>query len=110
MAREYVLKNNQPCIVEAMAYRIGHHSTSDDSTAYRSAEEIESWQKAENPIQKLQNYMVTRGWWNDADEEAYVKTLRKQILSQISISEQKLKPDWREMFNDVYDELPKHLQ
>lgn len=93
-----------------MAYRIGHHSTSDDSTAYRSAEEIEIWQNAENPIKKLQNYMMTRGWWNDADGEAYVKTLRKQILTQISISEKKLKPDWREMFSDVYDELPKHLQ
>lgn len=93
-----------------MAYRVGHHSTSDDSTAYRSAEEIEIWQNAGNPFEKLRNYMMKRGWWDEADEGAFVKKLRKQILGQISISEKKLKPNWREMFNDVYDELPKHLQ
>lgn len=93
-----------------MAYRVGHHSTSDDSTAYRSADEIETWQNAENPIEKLQNYMRKRGWWNEQEEQDYVKKLRKQVLTQISLSEKKAKPDWREMFNDVYAELPQHLK
>ena len=26
--------------IEAMTYRIGHHSTSDDSSAYRSIDEV----------------------------------------------------------------------
>lgn len=109
-AREYCLKHNEPCIVEAMAYRISHHSTSDDSTAYRSADEIEIWQNAEHPIGKLKGYMQHRGWWNEQDEEDFVKNLRKQILTQISASERKPKPNWREMFYDVYDELPPHLE
>ena len=29
------LKENKPVLIEAMTYRLGHHSTSDDSTAYR---------------------------------------------------------------------------
>lgn len=31
-AREICLKEHRPVLIEAMTYRIGHHSTSDDST------------------------------------------------------------------------------
>lgn len=103
------MKHNKPVIIEAMAYRVGHHSTSDDSTAYRSAEEIEVWQNSEHPISKLQNYMQKKGWWNEEDESDYVKSVRKQVLTQISVSEKKLKADWRELFRDVYDKMPNHL-
>lgn len=103
------MKNNKPVIIEAMAYRVGHHSTSDDSTAYRSAEEIAVWQNSEHPINKLQNYMQKKGWWNEQEQNEYIKTIRKQILTQISESEKKLKADWREMFSDVYDKMPPHL-
>lgn len=110
LAREYALKHNKPVILEAMAYRVGHHSTSDDSTAYRSIEEIDAWNKAAHPINKLKNYMAARGWWNEIEENAFTKDVRKQILGQLGSSEKKPKPDWREMFYDVYHDLPEHLQ
>ena len=34
-AREICIKQSRPVLIEAMTYRIGHHSTSDDSSAYR---------------------------------------------------------------------------
>lgn len=34
-ARKLALEENKPVLIEAMTYRLGHHSTSDDSTAYR---------------------------------------------------------------------------
>lgn len=110
LAREYALEHNKPVIVEAMAYRVGHHSTSDDSTAYRSAEEIDSWDKKGNPIGKLKQYMIARGWWNEQEEEKFTKDVRKQVLQQLATSEKTLKPDWREMFHDVYHDLPQHLK
>ena len=42
-AREIAEKENKPVLIEAMTYRIGHHSTSDDSSAYRSVDEV--WNK-----------------------------------------------------------------
>lgn len=110
IARDYCLKNNKPIIVEAMSYRVGHHSTSDDSSAYRSTHEIEIWNTTEHPLNKFKKYMILKGWWNEDEENAYVKDLRKQILLQISASEKKLKPNWREMFNDVYYDLPQNLR
>ncbi|XP_068155393.1 2-oxoisovalerate dehydrogenase subunit alpha, mitochondrial [Drosophila tropicalis] len=108
-AREYVLRENKPILFEALAYRVGHHSTSDDSTAYRPAEEIEVWNSVEHPISKLKRYMVHKGWFNEEEETEFIKTVRKQVLKQISVSEKKLKPNWREMFEDVYAEMPEHL-
>lgn len=64
----------------------------------------------EHPISKLKNYIKLRGWWNEDEETAYVQQIRKQVLSQISLSEKKPKPDWREMFNDVYYEMPQNLK
>lgn len=42
-------------------FRVGHHSTSDDSSAYRSVEEIEKWTKDESPIQKFKLYLEQNG-------------------------------------------------
>ncbi|RLN45562.1 hypothetical protein BBJ28_00003231 [Nothophytophthora sp. Chile5] len=50
-AREFILKENRPVLIEAMSYRQGHHSTSDDSTQYRADNErtnvLAALQKAE---------------------------------------------------------------
>lgn len=109
-AREYCLKENKPIILEAMQYRLGHHSTSDDSTAYRPAVELEVWNTVEHPITKLKNYMLKQGWFDEEAENEYVKSIRKQIMAQNQLSEKKPKPDWREMFFDVYDDVPDHLK
>lgn len=110
IARDYCLKNNKPFLLEAMQYRLGHHSTSDDSSAYRPTEELEVWNTVENPMNKFKNYLIRKGWFNEDAENEFVKKLRKQIMAQNQVSEKKLKPDWREMFVDVYDELPLSLR
>ena len=43
-AREIAATENKPVLIEAMTYRIGHHSTSDDSSAYRSVDEVRIFQ------------------------------------------------------------------
>jgi len=44
-AKELSLSQNRPVLIETMSYRVGHHSTSDDSTRYRPIEEIQKWQE-----------------------------------------------------------------
>jgi 2-oxoisovalerate dehydrogenase E1 component alpha subunit len=48
-ARELAIAN-KPVLIEAMTYRLGHHSTSDDSTAYRQVE-VEIGERAKRPVQ-----------------------------------------------------------
>lgn len=54
--------------------------------------------------------MIKNDWFNEDEENAFVKEVRKQVLKQISVSEKKLKPNWNEMFTDVYAEMPEHLK
>ena len=35
-----------------MFFRIGHHSTSDDSSAYRSVDEVRYWDQKDHPINR----------------------------------------------------------
>ena len=42
-AREMIIKDKRPVLIEAMSYRIGDHSTSDNSSAYRNEKEMEKW-------------------------------------------------------------------
>lgn len=110
LCRKYVLEHNKPIIFEAMTYRVGHHSTSDDSTAYRSSEEIEAWNSEANPITRLKNYLKRKEWYDEAEEKNFIADTRKKILKQLSVSEGKPKPNWKEMFKDVYAEMPIHLK
>ena len=68
-ARDIALKESRPVLIEAMTYRLGHHSTSDDSTAYRSTEEMSSWEKGDNPIVRLKNYLYQKNILNAKMEE-----------------------------------------
>lgn len=60
-ARQIAIKESRPVLIEAMTYRLGHHSTSDDSTAYRSVDEINLWEKDDNPINRFKNYLFQKG-------------------------------------------------
>lgn len=42
----------RPVLIEAMSYRVSHHSTSDDSFAYRAKRDVEEWQRRDNPISR----------------------------------------------------------
>ncbi|XP_055333706.1 2-oxoisovalerate dehydrogenase subunit alpha, mitochondrial-like [Paramacrobiotus metropolitanus] len=109
-AREVCLAQNRPVLIEAMTYRIGHHSTSDDSSAYRSVDEIRYWDKEDNPIIRFRKYMVNRGLWNDEKETQWKDQAKRQVMTAFQKAEKKVKPAPEELFNDVYDELPWHLQ
>lgn len=39
-ARRLCVSRNKPVLMEAMTYRLGHHSTSDDWSRYRSSSEV----------------------------------------------------------------------
>ncbi|XP_017777376.1 PREDICTED: 2-oxoisovalerate dehydrogenase subunit alpha, mitochondrial [Nicrophorus vespilloides] len=109
-AKEYALKENKPVIIEALTYRVGHHSTSDDSTAYRPKEEVEHWSKTESPINKLRMHMESKGLWDETKEKAWLEEVKKDVMTSFAAAEKRPKPNWKEMFQDVYKFMPTHLK
>ncbi|KAJ7303951.1 hypothetical protein JRQ81_011466 [Phrynocephalus forsythii] len=109
-ARRRAVAENQPFLIEAMTYRIGHHSTSDDSSAYRSVDEVNYWDKQDHPISRLRHYMVGRGWWDEEQEKIWRKKSRKRVMEAFEEAERKLKPQPQLLFSDVYTETPWHIR
>lgn len=63
-ARQKALENGgRPILLELMSYRMSHHSTSDDSSAYRSTEEVSSWKESleRNSILRLRQWLESEG-------------------------------------------------
>ncbi|BFZ07623.1 hypothetical protein BsWGS_10662 [Bradybaena similaris] len=110
LAREICVSESRPVLIEAMTYRIGHHSTSDDSSAYRSVDEVSYWDKMDNPISRLRKYMVNNKWWDDEREKQWKLDARKKVMKAFAAaeSEKRLRPE--SFFEDVYDEMPSHIR
>lgn len=49
-----------PAFIEALTYRIGAHTTSDDPTRYREQQELEEW-TAKDPIVRFETYLRAQG-------------------------------------------------
>jgi len=109
-ARDIAIKENRPVLIEAMTYRIGHHSTSDDSSAYRSVDEVRYWDQKDHPINRFYNYITRKGYWDSKSDKEWKDDARKQVLQAFARAEKKLKPSWKELFTEVYDEMPADLQ
>ncbi|CAN6903078.1 unnamed protein product [Brassica oleracea] len=109
-AREMAVKEQRPVLIEAMTYRVGHHSTSDDSTKYRAADEIQYWKMSRNPVNRFRKWVEDNGWWSEEDESKIRSNARKQILQAIQAAEKLDKQPLTELFSDVYDVKPKNLE
>ncbi|KAL2232318.1 UNVERIFIED_CONTAM: 2-oxoisovalerate dehydrogenase subunit alpha 2, mitochondrial [Sesamum indicum] len=108
-AREMVIREQKPILVEALTYRVGHHSTSDDSTKYRPLNEIEYWKTARNPLGRYRKWVQRNGWWTDEEETELRGSIRKQVMNAIQVADKTEKPSLKELFTDVYDRLPLNL-
>lgn len=105
-ARELALKDGgRPVLIEAMSYRISHHSTSDDSFAYRARVEVEDWKRRDNPITRLRKYLELQEIWDDEKENELRSRLRKECLKAFAEAEREKKPPLRAMFDDIYEEI-----
>jgi TPP-dependent pyruvate/acetoin dehydrogenase alpha subunit len=98
-----------PTLIEAVTYRLGAHSTSDDPSRYRSQEEVELARK-NDPLKRFKIYLESKGLWNDDEENETVKKIEEEINMIINEMENTPPPDPKTLFEDVYAEIPWHLK
>lgn len=108
-AAERARRGEGPTFVEALTYRIGAHSTSDDPTRYRTDAEVESWKK-KDPVERLARHLRSIGAMTDAFEAALDEELGKEIGEVIKTVEDLPPPARTTLFDDVYAEPPFHLR
>jgi 2-oxoisovalerate dehydrogenase E1 component len=66
-----------PTLIEALCYRYGPHATADDPALYRTKDEEEAWRPLD-PVDRMRTFLTGRGWWTDAEEDAYLERAREE--------------------------------
>jgi len=110
-ARNRAIQQKTPVLLELMTYRVGDHTTSDDSSAYRKEdkEEVQIY-KSLGPIPRWRTFLESKGLWNEDKEKAIASAAREEMLQAMKSGEAKKKGPLRELFTDVYTDLPWHLE
>jgi pyruvate dehydrogenase E1 component alpha subunit/2-oxoisovalerate dehydrogenase E1 component alpha subunit len=107
-AVERARRGEGPTLVEALTFRMGGHSSSDDPTRYRDKALVETWEKRD-PLHRLRVHLRARGLVGDGDEERWGEELGAEISAAVTEAESLPPPAIETMFADVYREMPPHV-
>ncbi|WP_394205344.1 thiamine pyrophosphate-dependent dehydrogenase E1 component subunit alpha [Shewanella waksmanii] len=108
-ARAYAIENNAPVLIEAMTYRLGAHSSSDDPSGYRSKEEEEKWQ-LHDPVKRFKLWMMNKGWLTEEQDQQLYDKYRQEVLAELKVAEKLPLPHVDTVIDDVYDEPTPRLK
>jgi len=97
-----------PTLIEALCFRYGPHATADDPNLYRAAEEVEQW-RAKDPIVRYRAYLVGRGLWDPADDEALVAEGDAAFVQALDAIEATPEPPRDTVIRDAYEKIPELL-
>jgi 2-oxoisovalerate dehydrogenase E1 component alpha subunit len=114
-AAERARSNLGPALIEWVTYRGGPHSTSDDPSKYRPADDWAHFPLGD-PIERLKQHMIAIGEWSDAQHEALVAELEQEVLTATREAERHgtlggdAYASAATIFEDVYHQMPAHLR
>ena len=114
-AAERARANKGPTLIEHFTYRAEGHSTSDDPSAYRSAQESAEWPLGD-PIHRLKQHCIALGIWDEERHAAMDLELAEMVKQATKEAEKNgvlghgMHQPFETMFEDVFEELPWHLQ
>jgi pyruvate dehydrogenase E1 component alpha subunit len=94
-----------PTLIEALTYRLSDHTTADDATRYRSADEVaEAWRR--EPVARLREYLIAQGAWDRTQEERLLRECNEQVQAAAQAYLDTPPPGPEQMFDHLYAALP----
>jgi 2-oxoisovalerate dehydrogenase E1 component alpha subunit len=108
-ALETARRGGGPTLIEALTYRLSDHTTADDASRYRPAEEVKAaW--AVEPLLRIRGFLLNRGIWDSSKEDALLAECARQVDAAVTEYLAKAKPSTDAMFDHLFAVLPAHLQ
>ncbi|HEX4456758.1 MAG TPA: thiamine pyrophosphate-dependent enzyme [Polyangia bacterium] len=98
-----------PTLVEALTYRVSAHSSSDDPSRYRDERVTEQW-RTRDPIARFRTWLMAEGLLDEAAEAALRAELDGEVRDAVAQEERVGAPELRTLVEDVYAEVPAHLE
>jgi pyruvate dehydrogenase E1 component alpha subunit len=108
-ASEYAQNGNGPVLIEALTYRQGAHTTSDDPTKYRTSEEEQHWQLTD-PMVRFNSYLKSKDLWNDELEQQIVDQYKVEVDKQFEEAENVPPYKLEDVFKYTYVDMPEDLK
>jgi 2-oxoisovalerate dehydrogenase E1 component alpha subunit len=107
-AVERARSNLGATVIEFYTYRSEGHSTSDDPSKYRPADEARHWPLGD-PIERLKQHLLVAGHLSEADYAAMLAEVTEEVRTAARESEAvgtlgKSRPDAAVMFDDIFEQ------
>ncbi|MBD8602563.1 3-methyl-2-oxobutanoate dehydrogenase (2-methylpropanoyl-transferring) subunit alpha [Pseudomonas sp. CFBP 8771] len=114
-AAERARRNHGPTLIEWVTYRSGPHSTSDDPSKYRPADDSQHFPLGD-PIARLKQHLIVTGVWSEERHAALESEIEAQVIAALKAAEQfgtlvsGRVASAATIFEDVYKDMPEHLR
>jgi len=108
-ARERAMKNEGPTLIEAVTYRIGPHTTSDNPKLYREDKEVEEWKK-KDPIQRFKKYLISKKYWTEEKDIILQEEHKQTVLDTFKHVEENGDVSLDEIFSYTYESMTSNLK
>ena len=108
-ATDHARSGKGPILIEAVTYRKGSHTTSDDPTKYRTREEEEYWDK-KDPLLRLKSYLIDKKLFTEEEEERLLPEYKKEIDRIFIEAETEPPYPLEDVFKWMYAEMPDDLK
>ena len=105
---EIARSGNGPILIEAVTYRKGAHTTSDDPTKYRTKEEEMQWDE-KDPLKRLKAYLINKKMYEVSEEETLISQYKKEIDLQFEDVEKNMSYSLDDVFQYMYEDMPADL-
>lgn len=107
-AREYALEHG-PVVIEALTYRMGNHTMSDDARRYRSDEEVADW-TGKSSLTRLRTYLVGKGLWDEAHEETIAEELKRTMKEELAVMSRTPAMTVTQLLGYMYENPPQNIR
>jgi len=104
-----------PTLIEWVSYRAGAHSTSDDPSKYRPADEWAHFPLGD-PVERLKRHLIVSGLWTEDEHRRLQKDIEDEVIATQKEAEgygtlaTGPAHSAATMFDDVYKDMPEHLR
>jgi 2-oxoisovalerate dehydrogenase E1 component alpha subunit len=98
-----------PTLIEAVTYRLGPHTTSDDPGRYRPTGSAGEWERRD-PLRRARLRLEQVGAWSEEWERGIVAGASDAVTAAIDAAESLPDPEVAHLFGGMFAELPVHLE
>jgi pyruvate dehydrogenase E1 component alpha subunit/2-oxoisovalerate dehydrogenase E1 component alpha subunit len=99
-----------PTLIEALTYRVGPHSTSDDPSRYRDENITREWVERRDPIARFKRWLTAQGHLTEERDAALRAAIDADVREAIAAEEHVAPVALHTLIEQVFAEVPSFLE